>query len=332
MRRVGDLLRRVFARRFAAREEVRLLAFAAPEALEEEALTTAAPEGAAAPAPAAPRCEFCGTDQADAAALAAHHDACGQRRWWLRNFGPERQVELGAGAPVDVGIAPGLAAALPARAGAAPRAGLWDALTGRDRDPLVARIAAVEARLATVRDPRARALAEGGVGALWGMAAAIAEGGPAGGLLPRIRPELIGCANAILAVALEVEAHAAYLAHASARELAAQLEALRARAARTTRPELREELDEMVRTKSALLAERDRLAEATELLLLRLESMTDRVRATHAKVLRLAATPMVAEPEGRTQVAVFFDTLAREVGLMADSVAEVEATLAEEPP
>jgi hypothetical protein len=322
----GDLMRRVFAQRCALREELQHLAFTAPDVLEEEELDGA---GSANAEPV--RCEFCGQLFEAEASLAAHAPDCSQRRWWMRNFGPERQAELiGASSSVSSSLqeAPPAFAATPLPA---PPGGWWSAvrerLLGRPQDPLVVRLESVEARLSGVREPRARVIAERALSTIWAVVAVLEEQRAVGDLLTGIRPKLVGCANAVVTVALEIEANMAYLARAGGRELTTHIEALRRRIAGATSPELQRELEAIVRGKQALLGELEQVANATELLLLRLEAMADRVQVTYGKVLRIAGSPAFDDPEAHTQIAVFFDGLLREVGLMAESVKELETAL-----
>ena len=318
-RAVGELTRRAFAQRYALREELLSLAFTAPDVLEEEELAL----DLADPMASAYRCDYCGAQQPDKAQLDQHINSCPQRKWWVQNFGGSRQL---AGLGDSSRQRP---AAAPPAVTAPPPGGLWQRLRQRlsphKRDPLVVRLQGIEARLQTVRHYVASALADRAMVSMWGMVAEIGENKPAAErLLGRLKPRLVRCAAILLGVALEVENNAAFLATQSDRAVKEQVATLEARLQQTTAVELQRELEATIRRTRGLVAERERLAQRNELLLLRLESMVAAIEVTQGKVLEITASAVVAELEATTQITVFFDSLLLEVEQLAASVREVE--------
>lgn len=322
-RTLGEMIRRVFSRRYALREELRALAFTAPEVLEEEEQMGASLGASADTAPGrdAPggRCEYCGVGLASPRALEAHLAECGQRLWWERNFAVNRGLEGAA----DASHLRRRAAQEPAR----PE-GLWSrlrqGLRRRPRDPLAERLRSIESRLGTVRDLQASRLADRAMTALWAMVGEIADHGPVGSeLLAELKPRLLGCANIVLAMTIEIEANAEFLATESDRELQRQIELLRSRGAGAGSPAVAQEIERNLRSKRALLAERERLRETNELLVLRMESAADAIELTQAKVLQIAASPAMRDMEANTQITVFLDSLLSEVEILRQSVKEV---------
>jgi len=311
---VGELMRRIFAPRYAMREELRALAFGAPDVLEEEELTL---EQRIAPAA---RCDYCGAELASQEALAQHREQCGQRRWWERNFG-------------QAGRAP--APATPTRpVPPPPRPGSWlsrlkDRLTGARRDPLTVRLRSIEARLGSVRDHQTSELAWRGMSALWRLV----EDLPAGkarrstDLLARLKPRILRCANALLATALEIEAGAAYLAATGTRDLRSEVDILQRRLEGQLPPDVRHELERNLAGKRALVDERERVAARVEAQTLRLESMVDAFELTLGKVLQITSSPLEGRTEADTQITVFLDSLVLEIDRLARALREVEGTL-----
>ncbi len=322
-RAIGELMRRLFASRYALREELVALAFSAPDVLEEEELAL----DLAGPVAAAFRCDYCGASLPNEAELQAHQQNCAQRQWWEHNFGGSRQL-AGIG---DVHTHPVQAAPQPTTPPALARAkpaGLWQRMRHRlssiKEDPLVVRLKAIEARLHTVRQYQASQLTEKAMSAIWGMVTEITEKKPSDNLLGRLKPQLLRCANILLGISLEIEGNAAFLASASDRTLLEQIAVMEARMRTTASAEMIQEMESTIRRKRGLLAERARLTERNELLLLRLESMTDAVDLTYGKVLEIAASPVVAQVEATTQITVFLDSLLFEVEELAASVREAE--------
>jgi tRNA A-37 threonylcarbamoyl transferase component Bud32 len=317
---IGDLLRRVFARRYALREEMTALAFGAPDILEEEELTLDL-----APARREVRCEFCGAEVTDEATLQSHLKGCAQHAWWEHNFGGPRGVE-GAGDAVV------LRQRYSQAGSATTTEGLWQRIRRRlrpeKREPLVVRLEGIQSRLAVVRDPQGARLADQAMTTLWGMVAEICDKSAAtSDLLGRIKPSLLRCADVLLGVTLEIEANAAHLAATSDRELREQIDALLARAERTTSPAVAREVERGVRNKRALLVERARVAQLREVLVLRLESIVDAIGLTQAKVLQIASSPAMAEMQADTQITVFLDSLLLEVEELGASIREANEAL-----
>ena len=73
-----------------------------------------------------------------------------------------------------------------------------------------------------------------------------------------------------------------------------------------------------------MLSERERMVRRDEILRLRMESVVDAIQLTHAKILQIAASNLLAEPEAQRQIGVFLDGLVREVEIVAESVRAVE--------
>ena len=317
-RAIGDLMKRVFARRYPLREELMSLAFSAPDVLEEEELAL----DLAGPAAAANRCDYCGSAMASEAELQIHQEGCAQRLWWQQNFGGDRQAS-GVGELHRDRIAQ--ATETPGRP-----AGLWQRMRHRlssySRDPLVVRLKSIEARLQGVRHYRASQLSEQALAAIWGMVSEITENKTSSeNLLSRLKPQLLRCANILLGISLEIEGNATFLASSSDRTLLEQIAVLESRMRVTSSAVMLQEMESTIRRKRGLLAERQRLSERNELLLLRLESMVDAVDLTHGKVLEIAASPVMAQVEATTQITVFLDSLLLEVEGLAASVREADS-------
>jgi hypothetical protein len=317
-RRIGDLMRRLFARRLALREELTALAFSAPEVLEEEELTAQHVVSAQLGA----HCEYCGAVLANEAALGSHLEGCAQHAWWQRNFGGARGVE-GAGDAADL-------RRLFARTTVdqTPES-MWQRIrrrvTPQKRDPLVVRLEGIQQRLGAVRDVVAARAADRAMAAFWGIVAEISEKSPtASSLLARIKPALLRCANVLVGITLEIEADAAYLASSSDRELQEQIDALARRLSAATSQAVAREIERNIRQKRALVAERGRVAQLRELLLLRLESIVGAIELTHAKILQIGASPVAAQTEATTQITVFVDALLREVEQLGAAIHEVD--------
>ena len=317
-RAIGDLMRRLFAQRYALREEMLSLAFSAPKVLEEEEIsveTTASLTGVH-------RCDYCGKEFTSEAGLQTHLQSCPQRQWWEKNFGGHRQIE-GIG---DVSLM---------RKHLVPkeqeqRKGIWQRFRSRlgnktPKDPLVLRLRNIEERFDTVRDLKASQLADRSMTALWGMIGEIREKNPqADDLLADLKPKLVHCANLMLGITLELEGNAAYLVTCSDFQVQTELENLMVRLDAARSKEMAEEIESTIRRKRGLIAERQRLAHRNELLLLRLESMVDAVELTYTKVLQIAASPAIAHAEATTQITVFLDSMLIEVEQLVQSVREME--------
>ena len=322
-RAIGDLMRRLFASRYALREELISLAFSAPDVLEEEELAL----DLAGPLAAAHRCDYCGGSSASEVELRTHQESCPQRQWWEYNFGSSRQLE-GIGDihahPVQTAPAP-TGPPVPVKA---PPVGLWQRMRHRlssiKKDPLVVRLKAIEARLQTVRQYQAGQLTEKAMSAIWGMVGEITEKKESDNLLGRLKPQLLRCANILLGIALEIEGNATFLASASDRTLLEQIAVMEARTRTTSSAEMIHEMETTIRRKRGLLAERARLTERNELLLLRLESIADAVELTYGKVLEIAASAVAAQVEATTQITVFLDSLLLEVEELAASIREAD--------
>jgi len=330
-RALGELMRRAFARRYAMREELVALAFAAPDVLEEEELTA---ELVPSALEAALRCEYCGAGQPSDAALAAHVASCGQRAWWERNFGGNRRL-AGAGNADDlrrqslIAVGSGeLRRQGLAGASVPPPEGLWQRLRKRlrpeKRDPLLVRLDGISSRLQSVRDHAASRVAERGMATLWAM---VEEVGTRTELLGRLKPRLLRCGNALLGVALEIDANSAFLAGVGDRELADQVTALERRLGAVSSPGVARELERAVRHKRALQAERGRLSARSDLLLVRLESMVDAIDLTRSRVLQIVSSPASAEVQADTQITVFLDSLLIEVEQLAQAAQEAESVM-----
>ena len=323
-RAIGDLMRRVFASRYALREELVALAFSAPEVLEEEELAL----DLAGPLATAHRCDYCGNSLATEVELRSHQQSCSQRQWWEHNFGGSQQM-AGIGDihnhPVQTALSPMTAAPDPVQA---RPAGLWQRMRHRlsaiKKDPLVVRLKAIEARLQTIRQYQAGQLSEKAMSAIWGMVTEVTEKKSTDNLLGRLKPQLLRCANILLGIALEIEGNATFLASASDRTLLEQIAVMEARIDITGSAEMIQEMESTIRRKRGLLAERARLTERNELLLLRLESITDAVDLTFGKVLEIGASPVVAQVEATTQITVFLDSLLLEVEELAASIREAD--------
>ncbi|MCA9665926.1 MAG: serine/threonine protein kinase [Myxococcales bacterium] len=318
---VGELMRRVFARRFAVREELRALAFAAPDVLEEEELTLDTGDYGSGI-----RCEYCGELAPSDGALEVHHEVCGQRRWWLHNFGGHGAIE-----------AAGDAAVLRARMKrqdeeSKDKGGLWqrikDKLSRDTRDPLVVRLETITKRVDRVRDPRASEGARRAMNALWAIIGEIdAKRGPAAHLLDRLKPALVRCANALMTLVLEIESNANYVGGTTPLEIDGQIDLLRRRAGAATDSQVRRTIQRNIERKEQLKREHQRLSRLAELLLLRLDSMGDAMELCYGKVLQLVSSPAWGDDPATTQVTVFVDTLLIEVEELGSSVRDLEATL-----
>ncbi|MCC6749962.1 MAG: serine/threonine protein kinase [Deltaproteobacteria bacterium] len=322
-RAIGDLMRRTLARRYAIREELRALAFAAPEVLEDEDLEATL---IGMPQPPLARCEYCGAGFGSPELVLAHVDGCEQRAWWERNVAALRPARE-AGDPEDLRQrfpAPGEQHHV--------REGLWQRLRRRlgseRRAPIVVRLETVNARLGRVHDHVASQLAARAMAALLSMVAEISEARiNAAPLLERLKPKLMGCANVALRVTLEAETGAAFLSYTTDRDLAGEVSALEKRLARAGSEKLRGELGQEVQRKRALTAERERVAVRRERLLSLLEFVVDAVELTHAKVLEVVASPAMGESQADTQISVFLESLLRDVELEGAALHEADAAL-----
>ncbi len=327
-RAIGDQMRRLFASRYAMREQLVSLAFSAPEVLEEEEL--ALDLDLAGPLGSTHRCDYCGASLPTDVELRSHQQTCPQRQWWEHNFGQSQQL-AGVGDihahPVHT-APPAPSTPAQVRAREEKPVGLWQRMRHRlgtvKKDPLVVRLKAIEARMQTVRHYHAEQLTEKGMSAIWGMVTEITEKKASDNLLGRLKPQLLRCANILLSLALEIEGNETFLASSSDRTLTEQIAVLEARMRTTQSAEMSQEMESTIRRKRGLLAERKRLSERNELLLLRLESITDAVDLTFGKVLEIAASPVVAQVEATTQITVFLDSLLLEVEELAASVREAE--------
>jgi serine/threonine protein kinase len=321
---LGELLRRLFARRYAMREELRALAFSAPDVLEEEELTLNEP------APGGFRCEYCGDTHPSEEQLRRHEADCGQRRWWERNFGHL------AGQPVAATTAPPSAPASVRE----ERPGGWlsrlrDRLVGRRQDPLIIRLRSIEARLGSVRDHQTSELSWRGMTALWRLVSALEDDGKSkvsrdgrgsGGLLGQLKPRILRCANTLLATALELEANAAFLASSGARDLKAEVDALERRAA-AAGGDVRQQIERNLQAKHGLMRERERVARLLEMGILRLESMVDKLELTLGRVLQIVSSPAQGVAEADTQITVFIDSLVLELDRLGRALKEVNDAL-----
>jgi serine/threonine protein kinase len=314
---LGELLRRLFARRYAMREELRALAFSAPDVLEEEELTLTEP------APGGFRCEYCGDTHPGEEQLRRHEQDCGQRRWWERNFGhlASQPVSATTSAPrprpaTDEEKPAGWLSRLKAR------------LVGRKKDPLIIRLRSIEARLGSVRDHQTSELSWRGMTALWRLVSALEGDGKdkTGGLLGQLKPRILRCANTLLATALELEANAAFLASSGARDLKAEVDALERRAAGSAE-EVRQQLERNLHAKRALIRERERVARLLEMGILRLESMVDKLELTLGRVLQIVSSPAQGVAEADTQITVFVDSLVLELDRLGRALKEVNDAL-----
>lgn len=312
---LGELLRRTFPRRYALREELRSLAFRAPEVLQEEEL-----ELELAVVNPGHRCEHCGHVAQSAAGLAEHSQGCSQRKWWEHNFG--NYDAAGDARATREAIA----------ATNQPRAGLWQRLKSRlgspRQDPLTARLQSAEARLAGLRDRRTADLTRQGMVVLWQLVGEIARDGERpSGLLARIKPRITRCADALLTLALEADATAGYRAALARFDTNAELEALEERHRQASSAELREALGRTLTRKRALASEQRAIADKQQLLSLRLEAMVDVLGVTLAKVARITAHTAVADGQADTQITVFIDSLVLELGRLGDSLRELDEEL-----
>jgi serine/threonine-protein kinase len=317
-RAISDRMRRVFAQRYALREQMLSLAFAAPDVLEEEELTLELAEPGSAH-----RCEFCAKVLGSDAALQEHVVSCSQRQWWEHNFGTSQQDD-------GVGDIQAVRQHAAEREPELEVRGLWSRLRERlsrapKKDPLVLRLERIQARLDSVRHYRAEQLSDRAMVALWRMVELINDKSPdANSLLGRLKPRLVRCANLLLGVTLELEANADYLSSTSDSALKDEIGALVRRLEAAPAGELTRELELNIRRKRGLQAERQRLVDRNKLLLLRLESMVAAVELTHGKVLRISNSPVVADSQATTQITVFLDSLLLEVEQLARSVQETE--------
>jgi len=316
-RSLGQMLRRIFAPRYAMREELQALAFAAPDVLEEEELTLEE-----RPDLLTARCDFCGEAAASEQELAQHMAQCGQRRWWEHNFGQ---------------MAPAAASALVRPAIDEPqRVGWLGRLKQRivsirgKKDPLLVRLRGIEARLESVRDHQTQELSARGMTALFGLVAELQQGKSehSATLLGRLKPRILRCANTLLATSLEIEANAAYLASTGTRDLRGEADLLQRRLQSTSlSDEVRHELERNLRGKRALIDERERVAGAIEVRVLRLESMVDVLELTVGKVLQIVGSPLDGRAEAITQITVFLDSLVLELDRLAQAMRELDHSL-----
>ena len=327
---LGEIMRRVFGRRYALREELRALAFQAPEVLEEEELTLAASDAEAA----THRCEHCGHKALTAQALDEHVRTCPQRRWWEHNFGGSQTNRSAGDAEIlrhPLREDPGTPSETRNGAGRSLWSRLRERIGAKRIDPIVARLNAIEARLAGIHDRRTAELARRGTATLWQLVHEVTkednESPGREGLLGRLKPRLTRCGDALLAMALELESTQAYRATMARLDLPGEVTRLEYRQSQEVDAALNKAITQTLHRKRALADELREVSKQQEILELRLEAMVDALGVTLGKVARITASSAFGDARADTQITVFLDSLVLHLDRLGDSLQEIDDTL-----